>query len=73
MRQDVFAIPSISIDEVLLEVTDDFTYLEFPITNNLSLDIETEKMHRQSRNNVKQNEQESMGQLSADKHVSLVY
>lgn len=43
MGQDVSASPSISIDGMMLEATDLFTYLGSTTTNNLSPDIEIEK------------------------------
>ena len=43
MGQDVSSIPSISIDEQILEVVDDFTYLGSTISSNLCLDAELNK------------------------------
>ena len=43
MGQDVPAVPSISINGEVLEVTDRFTYLGSTVTNNLSLDAEIDK------------------------------
>ena len=43
MGQDFPAVPSMSINGEVLEVTDRYTYLGFTITNNLSLDTEINK------------------------------
>lgn len=42
--------PSISLDDVVFEVIDRFIYLDFNITNSVSLDKKTEKnKHHQKR------------------------
>lgn len=43
MSQDITASPSISINDIVLGVTDHFTYLGSSITNNLFLDLEIGK------------------------------
>ena len=43
MGQDVIAPPSINIDNVTLDVVDQFIYLGSTITSNLSLDAEINK------------------------------
>ena len=43
MSQDVPAVPSISINGEVLEVTNCFTYLGSTVTNNLSLDAKIDK------------------------------
>lgn len=63
MDEDVSASLSISIDDMVLQITNVFTYLDFTITNNLSLNM---IMYWQSGNSDGQIKQESIERLSAD-------
>lgn len=42
MGQDVSVSPSINIDDMMLEITENFRYLVSNITNNLLLDMEVD-------------------------------
>lgn len=63
MDEDVSASLSISIDDMVLQITNVFTYLDFTITNNLSLNM---IMYWQSGNSDGQIKHESIERLSAD-------
>lgn len=43
MDEDVSASLSISINDMVLQITNDFTYLDFTINNNLSLNMVIDK------------------------------
>lgn len=45
MGQDVSVSPSVSIDDVMLEITENFRYLVSTITNNLLLNMEVDNLN----------------------------